>query len=138
MWPPAPTGNVLVRPNLELLERFSRPEAWNQLSPDEHQALATTLAPLPSAYAKQQGDTDADARRFDLLLYNQQLALLRGEPRFQRLQLQLRELAAQLEARPNIPQMVAELELIRDQLRNERWQDVTLPSSRRCGGACGA
>ncbi|MFM7238418.1 MAG: type I restriction-modification enzyme R subunit C-terminal domain-containing protein, partial [Cyanobium sp.] len=103
------------------------PEAWSQLSLDDHQALATTLAPLPSAYAEQQGDTDADARRFDLLLYNLQLALLRGEPRFLRLQLQLRELAAQLEARPNIPQVAAELELIRDLLCDEWWQDVTVP-----------
>lgn len=122
-----PADNFLVRPHLELLECFSRAEAWSQLSPDDHQVLSTTLAPLPSAYAEQQGDTDADARRFDLLLYSLQLALLRGEPRFQRLQLQLRELAAQLEARPNIPQVAAELELIRDLLREEWWQDVTVP-----------
>ena len=122
-----PADNFLVRPHLELLECFSRPEAWSQLSLDDHQALATTLAPLPSAYAEQQGDIDADARRFDLLLYNLQLALLRGEPRFLRLQLQLRELAAQLEARPNIPQVAAELELIRDLLCDEWWQDVTVP-----------
>ncbi|MFM9102987.1 MAG: type I restriction-modification enzyme R subunit C-terminal domain-containing protein, partial [Cyanobium sp.] len=122
-----PADNFLVRPHLELLECFSRPEAWSQLSLDDHQALATTLAPLPSAYAEQQGDTDADARRFDLLLYNLQLALLRGEPRFLRLQLQLRELAAQMEARPNIPQVAAELELIRDLLCDEWWQDVTVP-----------
>ena len=122
-----PADNFLVRPHLELLECFSRAEAWSQLSPDDHQVLSTTLAPLPSAYAEQQGDTDADARRFDLLLYSLQLALLRGEPHFQRLQLQLRELAAQLEARPNIPQVAAELELIRDLLREEWWQDVTVP-----------
>jgi type I restriction enzyme R subunit len=82
---------------------------------------------LPSAYAEQQGDTDADARRFDLLLYTLQLTLLRSEPRFSRLQQQLRELAAQLEARANIPQVAAELELIRDLLRDEWWQDVTVP-----------
>jgi len=82
---------------------------------------------LPSAYAEQQGDTDADARRFDLLLYTLQLTLLRGEPRFARLQQQLRELAAQLEARANIPQVAAELELIRDLLLDEWWDGVTVP-----------
>ena len=122
-----PADNFLVRPHLQLVECFSRPEAWNQLSQGDRQSLASTLASLPSAYAEQQGDTDADARRFDLLLYNLQLSLLRGEPRFQRLQLQLRELAAQLEARPNIPQVAAELELIRDLLRDEWWQDITVP-----------
>ena len=52
---------------------------------------------------------------------------MRAEPRFTRLQQQLSELAAQLEARPNIPQVAAELELIRDLLRDEWWQDVTVP-----------
>jgi type I restriction enzyme R subunit len=116
-----------VRPHLQLVERFRQAEAWTQLSPDDHLALASTLAPLPSAYAEQQGDTDIDARRFDLLLYSLQLALLRAEPRFRRLQQQLCELAAQLEARANIPQVAAELELIRDLSHQEWWQNVTVP-----------
>ena len=122
-----PADNFLVRPHLQLVERFRLSEAWASLSPDDHQALSGTLAPLPSAYAEQQGDTDADARRFDLLLYNLQLGLLRAEPRFVRLQQQLRELAAQLEARANIPQVAAELELIRDLLSDAWWQDLTVP-----------
>jgi type I restriction enzyme, R subunit len=122
-----PADNFLVRPHLQLVERFRSTQSWASLSPDDHQSLATTLAPLPSAYAEQQGDTDADARRFDLLLYSMQLALLRGEPRFTRLQQQLRELAAQLEARANIPQVAGELELIRELLLDEWWNDVTVP-----------
>ena len=122
-----PADNFVVRPHLELVERFRQDESWTTLSPDDHQILCATLAPLPSAYAEQQGDTDADARRFDLLLYTLQLTLLRGEPRFARLQQQLRSLAAELEARANIPQVAAELELIRDLLADEWWQDVTVP-----------
>ncbi|MFM8525056.1 MAG: type I restriction-modification enzyme R subunit C-terminal domain-containing protein, partial [Cyanobacteriota bacterium] len=122
-----PASNFVVRPHLQQVERFSSSEAWISLSPDDHQILNATLAPLPSAYAEQQGDTDADARRFDLLLYTLQLTLLRREPRFIRLQQQLRELAAQLEARANIPQVAAELELIRDLLRDEWWQHVNVP-----------
>ncbi len=122
-----PADNFLVRPHLELVERFSQPQAWSQLSPDDHERLASTLAPLPSAYATQQGDTDADARRFDLFLYTLQLALLRGEARFSRLQQQLQALGGQLEARANIPQVAAELELLRDLLSPEWWQDVSVP-----------
>ena len=81
---------------------------------------------MPSSYADQQGDTDATARRFDLLLYNMQVAHLRAEPRFIRLQKQLRELAALLESKYAIPMVAAELELIRDLLRDEWWQDLTL------------
>ncbi|MEB3265673.1 MAG: DEAD/DEAH box helicase family protein [Cyanobacteriota bacterium] len=122
-----PADNFVVRPHLQLVERFRQNEPWHSLSPDDHEALSTTLAPLPSAYAEQQGDTDADARRFDLLLYTLQLTLLRKESRFARLQKQLRELAAQLEAIANIPQVAAELELIRDLTTDEWWQDVTVP-----------
>ncbi len=122
-----PADNFVVRPHLQLVEQFRTSDAWASLSPDDHQTLSSTLAPLPSAYAEQQGDTDADARRFDLLLYTLQLTLLRGEPRFARLQQQVRELAAQLEARANISQVAAELELIRDLLIDEWWQDVTVP-----------
>ena len=122
-----PADNFVVRPHLQLVERFRQDDSWATLSPDDHQILNTTLAPLPSAYAEQQGDTDANARRFDLLLYTLQLTLLRGEPRFARLQQQLRSLAAELEARANIPQVASELELIRDLLADEWWQDVTVP-----------
>lgn len=98
-----PADNFVVRPHLQLVERFRQNEPWGSLTSDDHEALSTTLAPLPSAYAEEQGDTDADARRFDLLLYTLQLTLLRKEPRFARLQKQLRDLAAQLEARASIP-----------------------------------
>ena len=122
-----PADNFVVRPHLQVVERFRQDESWATLSPDDHQILSATLAPLPSAYAEQQGDTDANARRFDLLIYTLQLTLLRGEPRFARLQQQLRSLAAELEARANIPQVASELELIRDLLADEWWQDVTVP-----------
>jgi type I restriction enzyme R subunit len=122
-----PADNFVVRPHLQLVERFRQNEPWGSLTSDDYEALSTTLAPLPSAYAEQQGDTDADARRFDLLLYTLQLTLLRKEPRFARLQKQLRDLAAQLEARANIPQVAGELELIRDLTTDEWWQDVTVP-----------
>ena len=122
-----PADNFLVRPHLELVERFRKPEAWSILTAEDHALLATTLAPLPSAQAEIEGDTDAVARRFDLLLYNLQLALLRGDSRLMRLQEQVRQLAGLLEQKHSIPMVAVELELIRDLLRDEWWQDVTLP-----------
>jgi len=120
-----PADNFLVRPHLEQVEYFASDKAWTQLSADDHALLAATLAPLPTSHAEQSGDTDATARRFDLLLYSLQLALLRSEPQFLRLQGQLRELAGLLEARHAIPMVAAELELIQDLGRDEWWQDVT-------------
>jgi type I restriction enzyme R subunit len=122
-----PADNFLVRPHLEKLEYFTSPDAWSQLSDDERDWLDTTLASLPSCHDEQSGDTDATARRFDLLLYQLQLALLRSEPRLVRLQGQLRELARLLEERHAIPMVAAELELIQDLGRDAWWEDVTIP-----------
>jgi type I restriction enzyme R subunit len=41
-----PADNFLVRPHLQLVERFRNGESWAILSPDDHQDLAATLAPL--------------------------------------------------------------------------------------------
>jgi type I restriction enzyme, R subunit len=122
-----PSDNFLVRPHLDQVERFREPAAWDRLTREDHQLLASTLAPLPSAQAEQDGDTDADARRFDLLLYTTELAFLRAEPRFLRLQRQIQELAATLEGKANTPQVAAQLDLIQEVLREEWWQDLTLP-----------
>ncbi|MCT0212431.1 MULTISPECIES: DEAD/DEAH box helicase family protein [unclassified Synechococcus] len=122
-----PSDNFLVRPHLELVERFRQVEAWNQLDAEAQELLASTLAPLPSAQAEQDGDTDADARRFDLLLYKLQLAVLRSAADLPRLQAQVREIAGLLEERHTIPMVAAEMELIQDLLLDEWWQGVTLP-----------
>jgi type I restriction enzyme, R subunit len=122
-----PTDNFLVRPHLELVERFRQGEAWTHLDPDAQEVLASTVAPLPSAQPEQEGDTDADARRFDLLLYTLQLSLLRGSADRHRMQGKVREIAALLEERHTIPMVVAEMELIQDLLLDEWWQGVTVP-----------
>ncbi|MFM7732465.1 MAG: DEAD/DEAH box helicase family protein, partial [Cyanobium sp.] len=121
-----PADNFQVRPHLELVERFQRPESWQQLSADDHALLASTLAPLPSAQAQQEGDTDATARRFDLLLYQMQLAWLRGDSRFASLQAALLTLATALEEQHLNPIVAKELDLIQDLLKEEWWQDLSL------------
>jgi type I restriction enzyme R subunit len=121
-----PADNFLVRPHLEKVERFAQVEAWQQLTPEDHEWLESTLASLPSAHSEQIGDTDAVARRFDLLIYSLQLAHLRSEPRFAKLQSQVRGLADLLEERYSIPMVAAELELIQNLQCDEWWQDITL------------
>jgi len=122
-----PSDNFLVRPHLELVERFRLAEAWNRLDADAQELLASTVATLPSAQPQQDGDTDADARRFDLLLYKLQLAVLRSAADLPRLQAQVREIAGLLEERHTIPMVADEMELIQDLLLDEWWQGVTLP-----------
>jgi len=68
-----------------------------------------------------------EAKRFDLLLLNLQLALLRKEPAFERLQRQVMDIAGLLEEKGAIPMVQAQMALILDLQTDEWWQDVTVP-----------
>ena len=81
------------------------------------------MAGLPS-------ELDAEAeetKRFDLLVLNLQLALLRSEPAFERLRDQIREIAGLLEEKSAIPMVRAQMPLIQDVQTDEWWLDVTMP-----------
>ena len=56
-----------------------------------------------------------------------ELALLRTEPGFPRLQKQVRDIAGLLEEYPTIPAVARELDLIAEVQTDEWWVDVTLP-----------
>ena len=115
--------NFLVRPKRRLVEQYANPDAWLLLPPDDASALAHQVAGLPSELDPE----DEEAKRFDLLILNLQLALLRIEPSFDRLQRQVRVIAGLLEAKANIPMVQAQLELIQDLQQDDWWQDVTAP-----------
>jgi type I restriction enzyme R subunit len=114
--------NFLVRPKREYVERYADPDAWRVLEQQDLHDLATEVADLPS-------DVEADeeeAKRFDLLMLNLQLAVLRREPRFSTLRDQVMEMARLLEEQANIPMVKAELVLLEELQSEEWWQDVTL------------
>lgn len=63
------------------MEKFSKPDAWKTLSVDSLIDLAENVAGLPSEL-----ESDGEeAKRFDLLILNLQLAILKSEPSFERL-----------------------------------------------------
>ncbi|MBL7087760.1 type I restriction-modification enzyme R subunit C-terminal domain-containing protein [Acidovorax sp.] len=72
-------------------------------------------------------DDDEDAKRFDALLLNTQLALLRSEPALARLQTKVQQLANSLLELSNVPSVREHLLLIEAVAGDEWWQDVTLP-----------
>jgi type I restriction enzyme, R subunit len=81
--------NFVVRPKRRLVEKYAKAEAWAVLSPEAREELAHEVAGLPSEL-----DTEGEeAKRFDLLLLNLQLAVLKHEPSFERLQHQVMEIA---------------------------------------------
>ena len=115
--------NFVVRPKRRLVEKYSKPEPWLELRPDDFNDLAQELAGLPSELEPE----DEEAKRFDLLMLNLQLAVLRVEPAFKRLSDQVKAIAGLLEEKSSIPMVREQMLLIQQIQTVEWWQDVTTP-----------
>jgi type I restriction enzyme R subunit len=115
--------NFVVRPRRRIVEKYAKPEAWAVLSPEALADLSHQVAGLPSELDPE----NEEAKRFDLLVLNLQLAMLRSEPGFARLRDQVKELAGLLEEKSAIPMVRDQMALIQDVQTDEWWQDVTVP-----------
>lgn len=115
--------NFVVRPKRRLVEKYAKAEAWQELKAESLAELAHDVAGLPS----QQEAEDEEARRFDLLMLNAQLAVLRAEPAFMRLRDQVKAIAGLLEEMSTVPTIREHLALIQELQTDEWWQDVTVP-----------
>jgi len=115
--------NFIVRPKRKLIEKYSKPDTWIRLSSGEMAELSHEVAGLPSELEPEA----EEAKRFDLLLLNIQLALLRAEPSYERLINQVRDIAGLLEEKSAIPMVREQMALIQDVQTDEWWQDTTIP-----------
>ena len=115
--------NFVVRPRRRVVEKYARREAWTVLPPEALSELSHEVAGLPSELDPE----GEEAKRFDLLMLNLQLAMLRSEPRFIRLREQVKEMAGLLEEKAGIPMVRDQMALIQDVQTDDWWQDVTVP-----------
>ena len=115
--------NFVVRPKRRIVEKFSLSEAWSVLTPALLAELSHEIAGLPSALDPE----GEEAKRFDLLILNLQLATLRAEPAFARLCDQVKQIAGLLEEKSAIPMVRDQMPLIQIVQTDEWWQDVTVP-----------
>lgn len=113
--------NFIVRPRRELVERFAEARAWERLSQNDLLDLGHQIAGLPSQLEPE----DEEAKRFDVLMLNLQLAVLRSEPRFASLQKSLRAIAELLEEKSSIPMVQQQMPLIQEIQTDDWWQYVT-------------
>ena len=114
--------NFVVRPHRRLVEEYAKPEAWVVLVNDALTELSHEIAGLPSELDPE----NEEAKRFDLLALNLQLAVLRVEPDFARLRDRVKEIAGLLEEKSAIPMVREQMMLIQDIQSDEWWQDVTV------------
>ena len=115
--------NFIVRPKQRFVEKYANSAAWASLSIDDFLELSQEIAGLPS-----QLETETEEiKRFDVLMLKLQLAILRSDSTFKRLQEQVKSLAGLLEDKSAIPFVQEQLALIQEVQTDEWWQDVTLP-----------
>ena len=115
--------NFIVRAERRLVEKYQKPEAWDNLTDDVRAELLDHIAPLPN---EQRSDGE-EAKRFDLLMFNLEIALLKGTRRFDKLKRQLIEIASALDEQTAIPAIAARHALILDLLSDQWWEGVTVP-----------
>ena len=115
--------NFVVRAKRRLVEKYAKPEAWGELKLEAFTELAQQVAGLPSELEAE----DEEAKRFDLLMLNLQLAVLRVEPAFKRLSEQVKAIAGLLEEKSSIPMVQEQMPLIQEIQTDEWWQNVTTP-----------
>ncbi|MBA2270163.1 MAG: restriction endonuclease subunit R, partial [Chthoniobacterales bacterium] len=113
--------NFVVRPRRELVERFAEQKAWEKLSENDLIDLGKEIAGLPT----QLDPEDEEAKRFDLLMLNLQLAVLRTEARFKKLRDSVKSIASLLEEKDAIPMVQQQMVLIRALQNDEWWEHVT-------------
>ncbi len=115
-------ANFVVREKRRLVEKYAKREAWGALPAESRAELAHEVAGLPSELDPE----NEEAKRFDLLMLNLQLAVLRTEPSFERLRNQVMEIAGLLSEKGAIPMVQAQMALILELQTDEWWQDVTV------------
>lgn len=115
--------NFIVRRRRREVEKYQRDEAWQSIDDDSRNELVEEIAPLPSS--RDLGTEEA--KRFDLLMFQLELALLKGSKRFGQLKKQLLEIASALEDQTAIPGIAAQTTLIDEIQEVIWWQGVTVP-----------
>jgi type I restriction enzyme R subunit len=115
--------NFLVRQHRRAVEKYREPKAWVPVDDDKRKELVEEIAPLPS----ERGFGTEEAKRFDLLMFLLQLALLKGSKRFDTLKKQLLEIASALEDQTGIPAIAHQAVLIEEIQTDLWWEGVTVP-----------
>jgi type I restriction enzyme, R subunit len=115
--------NFIVRQHRRSVERYRQPEAWDKIDDEKRKELVDEIAPLPSSHML----GTEDAKRFDLLMLQLELALLRASKRFGTLSKQLLEIASALEEQTAIPPIALQAELIEEIQTDQWWEGITVP-----------
>lgn len=115
--------NFIVRPHRQYVDRYTKKDAWNKLGPTDLLDLTEHVASLPSQLL----DEDEDAKRFDMLVLQSQLCILKESSGFDALKQRIQTIARLLEAQESIPAVKTHMALIQSIGDDIWWENVTAP-----------
>lgn len=115
--------NFIVRRHRRVVDKYREPAAWQGIDDAKRKELVDEIAPLPA----NRGFATEEAKRFDLLMFSLELALLKGSNRFDTLKKQLLEIASALEDQTGIPAIAHQAELIEEIQTDHWWEGITVP-----------
>jgi type I restriction enzyme R subunit len=115
--------SFIVRQHRRVVEKYREPKVWSSIDADKRKELVDEVAPLPSAHML----GTEEAKRFDLLMFSLELALLKGSKRFDTLRKQLLEITSALEDQTGIPAIAQHAALIEEIQTDQWWEGVSVP-----------
>ena len=110
------TDLIAVRLQMQSVEKFKKPDAFNYISEGDKGELLQLIAPIVRL-----DDTDEFAKRFDNFMYGLMIAAMEQMPSFKYAQKQLQDIATLLERKTSIPQVKAKLPLIKEINTDAFW-----------------
>ena len=119
--------NFIVRPKRQIVQKYADQKEWENLSNDNRQKLSREVAGLPSGLEPE----EEEAKRFDLLILNLQLAIIRTEDYYEKLVKIVKSISELLEEKAAIPMVKEQILLIQDLQTDGWWEDVTIPMLER-------
>ncbi len=112
---------VSVRLQKQYVEKYRKRENFKALSEMDKYELSKYIAPLIAS-----NDTDEFAKRFDNFMYGLMLADIDKLPKLKYFQKQLILTAELLQKKSTIPQIKAELTLIKDIQNDDFWKNISI------------
>jgi type I restriction enzyme, R subunit len=113
--------SFIVRQHWEVVEKYRDPHAWNALSDLDIKELHDHIGPLMS-----EGEEGEAAKRFDVLMFDLQLSVLRGEKRKEDLIQKVVNTAGKLSKKGAIPAVAQRMEILIEVQQKLFWEGATV------------
>lgn len=118
-----PQANFLVKPHRQAVEKYSVPEGWDGLGEGDLAAIESGLARVAGQGAPAGQE---EAKRFDLLVLNAQLASLENPGALDFYRKKIQAVAAALADQPNNPAIAPVLVLLEQIADDHEWESVSV------------